>query len=90
MLWGSAHPRDAFLAESEAKGRAGWKEVSGYLRRSLAENMMYRLKQLGDRLLSREFERQVAKNHVRVAIINQFTHFGMPNTVRAGQIAPAV
>ena len=90
VLWGNDHPRDAILAEIEAKGRAGWKEDSGYHRRSLAENMMYRLKQLGDRLFSREFDRQVAESHVRVAIINQFTYLGMPNSVRAGQIVPAV
>ena len=47
VLWGNDHPRDAILAEIEAKGRAGWKEASGYHRRSIAENMMYRLKQLG-------------------------------------------
>ena len=88
--WGNDHPRDAILAEIEAKGRAGWKEDSGYHRRSIAENMMYRLKQLGDRLFSRAFEQQVAESHVRVAIINQFTYLGMPKSVRAGQIAPAV
>ena len=90
VRWGNDHPRDAILAEIETKGRAGWKEDSGYHRRSLAENMMYRLKQLGDRLFSREFDRQVAESHVRVAIINQFTYLGMPKSVRAGQIAPAV
>jgi Transposase DDE domain len=89
VLWGNDHPRDAILAEIETKGRAGWKEASGYHRRSIAENMMYRLKQLGDRLFSRAFERQVTETHVRAAIINQFTYLGMPNAVRAGQIAPA-
>ena len=81
--WGNDHPRDALLAEIETKGRAGWKDESGYHRRSIAENMMYRLKQLGDRLFSREFDRQVAESHVRAAIINQFTYLGMPNSVRA-------
>ena len=88
LPWGNDHPRDAILAGIAAMGRAGWKEASGYHRRSLAENMMYRLKQLGDRLFSRAFDRQVAESHVRAAIINQFTYLGMPNTVRAGQIAP--
>ena len=50
---------------------------------------MYRLKQLGDRLYSRTFERQVNEVHVRAAIINQFTYLGMPDSVRVGQIAPA-
>lgn len=51
--------------------------------------MMFRLKQLGERLFSRAFERQVAEAHVRAAIINRFTYLGMPQSVRAGQIAPA-
>jgi hypothetical protein len=48
---------------------------------------MNRLKGLGERLFSRTFERQVAEVHARVAIINRFTYLGMPNSVRAGQIA---
>ena len=90
VTWGNDHPRDALLAAIQSKGRAGWKEDSGYHRRSIAENMMYRLKQLGDHLFSREFDRQVAESYVRVAIINQFTYLGMPKSVRAGQIVPAV
>jgi hypothetical protein len=63
VAWGEDHPRDAILAEIEARGKDGWKEASGYHRRSIAENMMYRLKQLGDRLFSREFPRQVTEAH---------------------------
>lgn len=89
VRWGDNHPRDAILADIDAKGRDGWKDDSGYHRRSIAENMMYRLKQLGDKLFSRTFERQVAEAHVRAAIINRFTYLGMPQSVRAGQIASA-
>lgn len=89
VLWGNGHPREAILAEMATKGREGWKEASGYHRRSIAENRMYRLKQLRDRLFSREFDRQVTESHVRAAIINQFTYLGLPNSVRAGQIASA-
>lgn len=89
VFWGNDHPRDLILAEIAAKGRGGWKEESGYHRRSISENMMYRLKQLGDRLFSRGFDRQVAECHVRAAIINQFTYLGMPQSTRAGQIASA-
>ena len=78
------------LAEIAAKGRDGWKEASGYHRRSIAETMMYRLKQLGDRLFSRAFDRQVAESYVRAAIINQLAYLSMPNAVRAGRIAPPV
>jgi transposase len=89
VAWGDDHPRDAILAEIAAKGRSRWKQDAGYHRRSLAENMMYRVKQLGERLFSRSFERQVVEAHVRVAIINQFAYLGMPQSVRAGQIAGA-
>ncbi|WP_049770122.1 IS5 family transposase [Calditerrivibrio nitroreducens] len=57
--------------------------------RFIAENMMYRLKQLGDRLFSRTFARQVTEAHVRVAFLDRFTYLGMPQSVRAGQIVSA-
>ncbi|MBI4754946.1 MAG: hypothetical protein HY778_05880 [Betaproteobacteria bacterium] len=50
---------------------------------------MYRLKQLGDRMFSREFSLQVTEGHIRVAILNQFTYLGLPRSVRGGLIAPA-
>ena len=87
--WGDDHPRDRILQAIAERGRDGWKDDSCYHRRSLAENMMFRLKQLGERLFSRTFERQVAEAHVRAAILNRFTYLGMPQSVRAGQIAPA-
>jgi hypothetical protein len=87
--WAGHHPRNAILEAIEAHGRAGWKEDCGYHRRSIAENMMYRLKQLGERMFSRTFERQAAEAHVRAAILNRFTYLGLPHSVRAGQIAPA-
>jgi hypothetical protein len=70
--WGDDHPRDGTLQDIDAKGSAGWKNDSGYHRRSLAENMVYRLKQLGDSLYSRTFEPRVTEAHVRAAIINTF------------------
>jgi hypothetical protein len=87
--WGGDHPRDAILQEIEAKGLDGWKNESAYHRRGIAENRTYRLKQLGDSLFSRRFERQVNEAHVRAAIINTCTYLGMPQSVRVGQVAPA-
>lgn len=68
-MCGGDHARDAILQEIGAKGLDGWKNDSGYHRRRIAENMMYRFKQLGDSLFSRRFERQVNEAHVRAAII---------------------
>lgn len=56
------HPRYGIFKDiAAAKGSAGWKNDSDYHRRSIAENMMYRLKQLGDSLHSRTFEPRVTE-----------------------------
>ena len=44
VAWDVAHPRTQALDEIQEKGRAQWKQDTGYHRRSLAENAMYRLK----------------------------------------------
>ncbi len=42
------------------------------------------VKQLGQRLMSRGFDRQVAEVQIRVAVLNRFTALGIPMTVAAG------
>ena len=39
---------------------------------------------LGQRLMSREFDRQVAEVQIRVAVLNCFTALGIPMIVAAG------
>lgn len=63
-------------------GRAIWKKWSGYHRRSLVETKMRCFKLLGERVMARDFDRQVAELQVRAAILNRFTHLGTPTTVR--------
>lgn len=83
--WEEGHPRNAALEHIAARGAQDWKEASGYHRRSIAENAMYRLKQLfGDRLASRQFETQVTEVHARIAAMNLMTYLGMPVSVRVG------
>ena len=83
VAWEEGHPRNEVLQKIEAKGLAAWKNESGYHQRSLAENAMYRLKQLfGDRLTSRLFETQVVEVHARIAAMNIMTYLGMPVSVR--------
>ena len=53
----------------------------GYHRRSLVETAMFRLKRLGDRLMARGFDAQVAEVHIRIAVLNRWTMLGMPVTV---------
>jgi hypothetical protein len=83
VAWVPTHPRTHALADIAQKGEAQWKRDTGYHRRSLAENAMYRLKQLfGDRLASRQFEAQVNEVHVRLAAMNRMTYRGIPKSVR--------
>ena len=83
--WEEGHPRNDALAQIKATGMAAWKEATGYHRRSIAENAMYRFKQLfGDKLASRIFETQVVEVHARVAAMNIMTYLGMPVSVCVG------
>ena len=41
------------------------------------------VKLLGQRLMSRDFERQVAEVQIRVAVLNRVTALGIPMTVAA-------
>lgn len=88
VAWEDGHPRNEALAQIQEKGMATWKNQSGYHRRSIAENAMYRLKQLfGDKLASRVFETQVVEVHARIAAMNVMTYLGMPVSVRLGTTA---
>ena len=87
VSWEKGHPRNAVLEQVAQRGMAGWKKESGYHRRSIAENAMYRLKQLfGDSLASRLIETQVTEVHTRIAALNVMTYLGMPVSVRVGTI----
>ena len=86
MPWEAGHPRAQALEDIAEKGLADWKQAVNYHRRSIAENGMYRLKQLfGPGLASRIFESQVTEAHVRVAALNVMTYLGMPVSVRVGE-----
>lgn len=41
-------------------------------------------KLLGEHVVSRDFDRQVAELQIRAAILNRFTALGVPLTQRAG------
>ncbi len=42
------------------------------------------VKLLGQRLMARDFDRQVAEVQIRVAALNRFTALGIPTTVAIG------
>ena len=79
-----------FRAEIEALraakylGRALWRRWSGYHRRSRVETKMHCMKLLGQRLMARDFDRQVAELQVRIAVLNGYTALGIPVTEAVG------
>ena len=59
-------------------GRTPWRRWSGYHRRSRVETKMHCIKLLGQSLMARDFERQVAKIQIRIAVLNRYTALGIP------------
>ena len=45
---------------------------------------MHRVKLLGQRLMARDFDRQVAEVKMRIAILNGYTALGIPVTKAVG------
>lgn len=72
--------RNEALRAADRLGRTIWRWWSGYHRRSRVEAKMHCIKLLGQRLTARDFERQIAEFHIRVAILNRFTALGIPLT----------
>jgi hypothetical protein len=69
---------------SKYLGRALWRKLSGYHRRSRVETKMHCLKLLGQNLMARDFDRQVAEVQIRAAILNGYTALGIPETISVG------
>ena len=65
-------------------GRTLWRHWSGYHRRSRVETKMHCMKLLGQSLMARDFDRQVAEIEVRIAVLNRYTALGIPITKPVG------
>ena len=76
--------RNEALQASKYLGRAIWRNWSGYHRRSRVETKMHCVKLLGQRLMARDFDRQVAEVQVRIAVMNGYTALGIPITEAVG------
>ena len=77
------------MRASKYLGRVLWRNWSGYHRRSRVETnplgqWMHCVKLLGQRLMVRDFDRQVAEVQARVAILNGYTALGIPVTRAVG------
>ena len=65
-------------------GRTVWRCWSGYHRRSRVETKMHCLKLMGQSLMARDFDRQVAEIQIRIAVLNRYTALGIPVTEAVG------
>ncbi|ASP23242.1 transposase DDE domain protein (plasmid) [Antarctobacter heliothermus] len=76
--------RNEALRASKYLGRAIWRKWTGYHRRSRAETKMHCVKLLGQSLMARDFDRQVAELQIRAAVLNGYTALGIPVTEPMG------
>lgn len=76
--------RNDAINTSRYLGRTIWKRWSGYHRRSRVETKMHCIKLMGQSLMARDFDRQVAEIQVRIAVLNRYTALGIPVTVPVG------
>ena len=72
----AAKARNDILRATQRLGRAIWKRWSGYHARSRIEARMRCLKTFGERIASRDPDRQTAEIHIRVALMNRFNALG--------------
>jgi hypothetical protein len=76
-----ANALNNILFATRRQGRGIWKKWSGYHRRSLVETKMRCLKLLGERVMARDFDRQVTELQVLDLVLNRFTRLRTPITV---------
>ena len=76
--------RNEALRATKNLVRALWRRWRGYHRRSCVETKMHCVKLLGQRLVARDFDRQVAELQVRITVLNGYTVLGILVTEAVG------
>ncbi|PZO60788.1 MAG: IS5 family transposase [Phormidesmis priestleyi] len=75
------HPRDENLRKIRLVGRAKWKRLINYHRRSLAETTMFRFKTaFGGKVSSRKMNRQVNELKVQCLVLNRMIQVAKPDS----------
>jgi len=75
--------RNRNIRSIRERGRREWHTHSGYSKRSMVENTMYRYKTIiGRRMRSRTFDGQRVEVHLARKILNMMTCLGMPDSYR--------
>lgn len=76
--------RNEAVRASRYLGRALWRKLTGYHCRSCVESKMHCMKLLGQSVMARDFDRQVAEIQIRIAVLNRYTALGIPVTEPVG------
>lgn len=75
--------RDKDIMRIQKDGREVWEYASGYSKRNMVENAMFRYKNnIGDKLRSKTDDRQEVEVSLGIHLLNQMTKLGMPESVR--------
>lgn len=73
------HPRDQNLRLIRKHGRAKWKRLISYHRRSIAETAMFRFKTIfGPQAAARTFDNQVSELKLKAKTLNKMTYLAKP------------
>jgi hypothetical protein len=76
-------PRDKAIERIKKDGREVWEYASGYSKRNLVENAMFRYKNIiGNKMHSKTVKRQETEVRIGIYILNQMIGLGMPDSVR--------
>ena len=77
--------RDRHIRAIERHGRREWYKLSGYTKRSMVENAVYRYKAIiGPEIRARTLARQRVEHRIGCEILNKMAALGMPDTYCAG------
>jgi len=80
----AARVRNDILHQTRHLGRANWKRSVGYHVRSRVEARMNCLKAFGERIASRDPDRQTAEIQIRIAIMNSYNALGRAEITAVG------
>ena len=82
-VWGRDVDRDDAVRiirgfGGDRKAKSLWGKITGYSRRALVEATFSRMKRLfGDRLFSKDTEKQVVENRLRCLLLNKMIRVGI-------------
>ena len=68
------------MRASQYLGKALSRRLTGYYRWSRVGSKMHCVKLMGQSLMTRDFDRQVAEFQIRIVVLNRYTALGTPVT----------